>query len=161
MGAIATEARWSILGDLASGGMARVQVARFVSDDGAVRTIAVKRLHRHLAIEERFIRMFLDEAWMTAGLKHPNVVELVGWGEDDEGDFLALELVRGAPLAQVARSGRAQGKPMPSALIAYVGARIADGLAAAHAGTAPDGTPLCLVHRDLTPRTSCSGSTVP
>ena len=140
--------RWAVLGEIASGGMGRVELARWL-DGGEV--LAVKRLHPHFAADQRFVAMFLDEVWMTGALRHPNVVELAGWGEDDDGMFLAMELVRGASLNHLWRAGLAAGDPIAPELVAYAAARAAEGLAAAHALTDDAGAPLELVHRDVTP----------
>ncbi len=147
--------RLVVLGQLASGGMGKVELAEVVGGHGdgpgGRAVVAVKRLHPHLAQDRHFVDMFLDEVWMTAALRHPNVVELVGWGRDDEGVFLAMEFCHGVALSLASRAGRTAGEPLPPELIAHVGARIASGLAAAHALTGPDGKPLGMIHRDITP----------
>jgi hypothetical protein len=145
-----------VLGELASGGMGRVDLARVIADGdvkarGPRRILAVKRLHPHLARDARFVEMFLDEVWMTAALRHPNVVELVGWGRDAAGCFLAMEFVHGAALSVIERAGRDADDPLPPELIAFIGARIAEGLAAAHSLVSPEGVHLEMIHRDVTP----------
>jgi serine/threonine-protein kinase len=139
----------AVLGELASGGMGRVDLARVIGAEEWV--VAVKRLHPHLARDAHFVAMFLDEVRVAGSLRHPNIVELVGWGKDDDGTFLAMEFVYGAPLSHVAKSGRDAGDPMPEPLIAYVGARVAEGLGAAHDLRAPTGEPLGVIHRDVSP----------
>jgi serine/threonine protein kinase len=145
-----------VLGELASGGMGRVDLARVIADGdvkarGARRILAVKRLHPHLARDARFVEMFLDEVWMTAALRHPNVVELVGWGRDVAGCFLAMEFVHGAALSVIERAGRDADDPLPPELIAFIGARVAEGLGAAHSLVSPEGVHLEMIHRDVTP----------
>jgi hypothetical protein len=95
--------------------------------------------------------MFRDEIWLTQGLHHPNVVELVGWGEDEDGPYLVMELVDGAPLAEITYRAKRKGRRLPDELVAYIAARVADGLHAAHTLTGADGRPLGIVHRDITP----------
>src|SRR5271170_241709 len=63
--------------------------------------LAVKRLHANIAEDPEFVSMFLDEAWMTAALKHDNVAQVVAWGNDDKGMFLAIELVQGVSLSRL------------------------------------------------------------
>src|SRR5262252_2857721 len=91
---------FEVLGKLGSGGMGRVELARRANDtSGAL--IAVKRLHEDLANDPEFVQMFVDEARMTASIQHENVVNLVGWGIDAAGLFLATEFVRGASLREL------------------------------------------------------------
>lgn len=140
----------TVLGEIASGGMGSVELARLAEADGH-RLVAVKRMHPEYAKDQEFVRMFRDEIWLTGSLNHENVVGLVGWGEDDAGPYLVMEYVDGIALARIALNGRRAGEPMPSELVAYVLARAADGLHAAHQLKDADGRPLDIVHRDVTP----------
>jgi serine/threonine-protein kinase len=144
-GAIAFE----LLAEIASGETARVDLCRAAGPAGEL--IAVKRLHPHVAEDPALAAMFLDEVWMTAALKHPNVVEVKGWGTDGEGNYLAVELVEGVSLARLMKTVFETGEVFTERMVVFIAASICRGLAAAHALTAPDGEPLCLVHRDLTP----------
>src|SRR5262249_3311410 len=100
VGATPSTLRFAVLGELASGGMGRVDLARALDHD---LLIALKRLHRYYAQDPAFVRMFFDEAALTGALEHPNLVALVGFGTDEEGLFLATELVRGGALSQLER----------------------------------------------------------
>jgi len=66
--------RYEVLAQLASGGMATVYAARAQGVAGFERLVAVKVLHPHLAHDDEFISMFLDEARLAARIRHPNVV---------------------------------------------------------------------------------------
>jgi len=136
-----------VLGRLASGGMGTVSLAR--TEEG--HRVAVKRMHTHLAEDSHFLRMFLDEIWLTGALRHDNVVRLVGWGVDDGGPYFATEFVLGAGLGELLARARGAGESLPHELVAYIGARMAEGLHAAHSLCGPDGESLGIVHRDVTP----------
>lgn len=140
----------TVLGEIASGGMGAVELACLDDVEGE-RFVAVKRMHPEYARDQEFVRMFRDEIWLTGSLCHPNVVGLVGWGEDDAGPYLVMEYVDGIALAHIAINGRRAGEPIPPELTAYVAARAAEGLHAAHTLSAEDGRPLDIVHRDVTP----------
>ncbi|HJL22833.1 MAG TPA: protein kinase, partial [Polyangiaceae bacterium LLY-WYZ-15_(1-7)] len=88
--------RYEVLTQLASGGMAAVYVARAKGVAGFERLVAIKVLHPHLAYEEEFISMFLDEARLAARIRHPNVVPTLDIS-DTEGDgfFLVMEYIEG------------------------------------------------------------------
>ena len=66
--------RYEILTQLASGGMASVYAARAQGVAGFERLVAIKMLHPHLANEQQFISMFLDEALLAARITHMHVV---------------------------------------------------------------------------------------
>ncbi|HEY2516665.1 MAG TPA: protein kinase, partial [Polyangiaceae bacterium] len=66
--------RYSLFGEIASGGMATVYLGRQRGQAGFARTVAIKRLHSHHAKEPDFVAMFLDEARLAARIRHPNVV---------------------------------------------------------------------------------------
>src|SRR4051794_38454027 len=90
------------LAAIAAGTTARPDLCRATAPPHlAGRLLAVKRLHQHIAEDPSFANQFLDEVWMTASLKHPNVVEVAGWGNDEEGMYLAVELVQGVSLARL------------------------------------------------------------
>jgi serine/threonine protein kinase len=140
----------TVIGEIASGGMGSVELARLADADGD-RLVAVKRMHPEYSRDPEFVRMFRDEIWLTGSLRHPNVVGLVGWGEDEEGPYFAMEYVDGVALARIALTGKRAGEPIPHELVAFACARAAEGLHAAHALEDGAGRSLELVHRDVTP----------
>ncbi len=140
----------TVLGEIASGGMGTVELARLSDPDGD-RLVAVKRMHPEYARDPEFVRMFRDEIWLTGSLNHPNVVGLVGWGEDEAGPYLVMEYLDGVALARIALLGLRAGEPIPIELTAHVIARCAEGLHAAHSLTDDAGRALDIVHRDVTP----------
>jgi serine/threonine protein kinase len=140
----------TVLGEIAKGGMGSVELARMV-DAAGESLVAVKRMHPEHSRDLDFVRMFRDEIWLMGALRHPNIVSLVGWGEDEGGPYLVMEYVDGVALGRIAGVGRRARQPMPERLVAYAAARAADGLAAAHELADADGKPLEIVHRDVTP----------
>src|SRR5690606_23874487 len=96
--------RYEVLTMLASGGMATVYVARAQGVAGFERLVAIKVLHPHLAHDEDFISMFLDEARLAARIRHPNVVPTLDIS-DTEGDgyFLVMEYIEGDHLGALLR----------------------------------------------------------
>src|ERR1700758_1576588 len=106
--------RYELIGEIASGGMATVFLARLSGVGGFQRFVAIKRLHPHLAREAEFIQMFLDEARLAARIHHPNVVPILEIGESPEGYYLVMEYVEGDTLGRfLARAASAQTKIPP------------------------------------------------
>src|SRR5215471_12940508 len=66
--------RYVLLGQLASGGMGTIYLARLNSDLGFGRTVAVKLLHPALAMDPRFVADFVKEGRVAARIRHPNVI---------------------------------------------------------------------------------------
>ncbi|MEI8254891.1 MAG: serine/threonine-protein kinase [Deltaproteobacteria bacterium] len=137
--------------ELASGGMGSVELARAVGGSHSGEVVAIKRLHPHLEREKHFADMFFDEAWITAGLNHPNVVEIFDWGTDSIGRYLALEFVPGDTLLTLIRDAKKRNMPIPLDLALYIIGKTAEGLHAAHELRGEDGALRHLVHRDVTP----------
>ncbi len=142
---------FAYLAEIAVGTTTRVDLCRIVEGPRAGQLCAVKRLHPHLAEDSSIATQFVDEVWMTAALRHPNVVEVAGWGEDAQGTYLAVELVQGVSLARLMKTVFETGEVFTERMVVYVASRLCRGLAAAHALRGPDGELLHLVHRDLTP----------
>ncbi len=139
------------LAEVARGGMGSVELARVVEGPKMGQILAVKRLHSNIAEDPEFVSMFLDEAWMTAALKHPNVAQVVAWGNDDKGMFLAIELVQGVSLSRLLKEAQQNQEPFAERTVANICSQICAGLTAAHTLAGPDGVSLGLVHRDLSP----------
>lgn len=136
---------------LAEGGMARVVVARRGGIEGFENLVALKLIRPELASDQSYVTMFLDEARINSRVHHPNVVEILDVGRDERTDivYIAMGLVLGATLAEVMRNA---GGPVPTPVALEIIAQAAEGLQAAHSATAADGTPLAMVHRDVSPQ---------
>ncbi|WP_437320548.1 serine/threonine protein kinase [Sorangium sp. So ce385] len=139
------------LAEIASGATTRVDLCRSVGPHRPGELLAVKRLHPHYAEDATVATRFFDEVRTTAALKHPNVVEVAGWGTDEQGSYFAVELVQGVSLARLMKTVFDTGEVFSERLVVYIGATLCRGLGAAHELRAPSGELLNLVHRDLTP----------
>ncbi len=93
----------------------------------------------------------VDEAHVAMSLNHSNIVQVLDLGEAEGRYFLALELVDGWTLDRILRRSKAAGVPFPPALALYVTAEVCRALAYAHGKKRPDGKPLGIVHRDVSP----------
>src|SRR4051812_16052368 len=112
--------------------------------------LALKLLLPHLAMNMDAVQMFLTEARLAARMNHANVTQIFDVGFIDHRYFMAMELVQGVSLDKLIRALMLQGPP-PLDLAMYVARALCDGLHHAHEQRGPDGQPLGLVHRDVTP----------
>lgn len=131
---------------VATGGMAEIWLARSPSDS----LVAIKRILPHLARDERFISMFLDEASLASKLLHPNIVRIFELGQDGDEHFLAMEFIEGADLADVLDAAETSRTLIPIAAASFITCEVLDALHFAHTFS-DGGKPLNIVHRDVSP----------
>src|ERR1700722_10143711 len=105
--------RYTLHGEIASGGMATVHFGRLSGEGGFSRIVAIKCMHRHLAEDPEFRAMFLDEARLAARIRHPNVVSTIDMGSSDEGMFLVMDFVNGESLAALIQKAAERGGSVP------------------------------------------------
>ena len=145
-------ANYEILGRLAAGGMAEVLLAKQQGLGGFERLVCLKRILPHLSGQEEFLKMFQDEARIAANLIHPNVAQIYDIGQSGEHYYIAMEYVRGQDLRRVYNQEVARGHSIPRHVAASIVMGAAAGLDYAHRQTALDGSPLGIVHRDISPQ---------
>jgi len=133
--------------------MATVHIGRLVGPAGFARTVAIKRLHQHLAQDPHFVASFVDEARLAACIRHPNVVPTLDVVVNAGEILVVMEYVQGESLNRLLRGGR---PPLP--IIGAIASQMLSGLHAAHEATSPNGKPLKLVHRDVSPQNVVVGT---
>jgi len=144
--------RYQLLAKLATGGMAEIYLARQTGIKGFERLVAVKKLFPHLAVEEKFLEMFFDEARIAATLNHPNIVQIYDLGQEEESYFIAMEYLEGESLGYMLRECHKSKILIPATLAAGIVSQVCDGLDYAHKLTDDLGMPLGIVHRDVSPQ---------
>jgi serine/threonine protein kinase/CRP-like cAMP-binding protein len=142
--------RYDLLDLLAVGGMAEVFLAR-TRVGGITRTCVIKRVLPEYSQDRQFVSMFIDEARITVGLEHPNIVRLLDFGQVEGAYFMAIEYVDGVDLVDVLRAASNRGLGLPFAAAAWVAASCARGLHAAHHARDHRGRAMGIVHRDVSP----------
>ncbi|MEP6860462.1 MAG: protein kinase [Deltaproteobacteria bacterium] len=142
---------YEILAKLASGGMAEIFLARGASATGVERYVVLKRILRSRAHDQSFVRMFLDEARLAAQLQHPNIAQVYDIGKLGDSYFFTMEYVHGETVRALLQRSHALRTPIPIASVLVVIAGAAAGLHHAHERIGLDGTPLGIVHRDVSP----------
>lgn len=143
--------RYRVIKRLEAGGMAEVYLGEATGVEGFKKRVAIKRVLPHLAQNENFIRMFLDEARLSARLNHANIVSVFDISAREDTYFLIMEFVDGANLKKILESlqRRSQRFTLPEAV--YVCAEACRGLSYAHELQDENGRALGIVHRDISP----------
>ena len=153
-----TVGRYALHHEIASGGMATVHIGRLLGPVGFARTVAIKRLHPHMARNPEFVAMFLDEARLAARIRHPNVVSTLDVVATEGELFVVMEYVPGDSLSRLLHDARDRGEPVPMPVAASIMVDVLHGLHAAHEASDERGQPLNLVHRDVSPHNVLVGT---
>jgi serine/threonine protein kinase len=133
--------------------MADIYLARARGVEGFEKLVVAKRLLPRGEIDPSMVSMFLDEARVAATLQHPNIVQVYDIGiTDDDNYFFTMEFVYGQDLSHLLRRAAILRRPLSldAALSIVIG--LCAGLHHAHEKEGPDGRPLGLVHRDVSPQ---------
>ncbi len=140
--------------EIASGGMAAVYLAHRLQHARIGQAAAVKVIHPHLARDEDFVEMFLDEARIVSCISHPNVCRVLDFGNSDGTYYLAMDYVMGETLADVLTrlSAAPEAEKVAVPLLSQIIAQACEGLHAAHEARDAHGKPLNIVHRDISPQ---------
>ncbi|HEX2687976.1 MAG TPA: protein kinase, partial [Kofleriaceae bacterium] len=136
---------------IAAGGMAELYLTRTVGIEGFEKLVCVKRILPQYSGNPKFVNMFLKEARLAATLHHPNIAQVYDIGQDKGEYFFSMEYVHGEDLGRIVSAGRENGVPISLDCSLTLVAGLCAGLHYAHDKAAPDGKPLGVVHRDVSP----------
>ncbi|WP_225414213.1 serine/threonine-protein kinase [Stigmatella hybrida] len=143
--------KYEILTRLSVGGMAELFLA-FTSGPGGFRKfVALKQILPDVKTDE-FVKMFLDEARITAALTHANIGQVFDLGEEDGELYLAMDFLAGQNLDQLMKAADNRGEPLPPGFAARVIRDVCLALHYAHHFVDPTGRSVSVVHRDMSPR---------
>ncbi|HEY5147259.1 MAG TPA: protein kinase, partial [Polyangiaceae bacterium] len=137
----------------ARGGMGDVYLAATTGIEGAERPCIVKTVRRDHMHDGSFLARFLDEARVQSQLQHPGVAQVLEADTDDQGEpYTAVEYVEGRSLSDVRQRAIQMGVRIAWADAVAVAIEVAQALAHVHDRAGVDGSPLGIVHRDLSPQ---------
>ena len=143
--------RYELIEVAGRGGMADVWRGRVRGDWGFVRDVAVKQMHQNLAAQPNYVAMFVEEARLGSMLQSPNVAEVHDFVHDRGNYYMILEWIDGVDMGTWIRWHVGRNEQTRWELVAAIAVGILRGLAAAHERIGPDGNPLPVVHRDVSP----------
>ena len=143
---------YELLRRVGRGGMAEVFLAKAPSVQGQPRLVAVKRMHPQLSDDRAAVDMLVQEAKLCMRFDHPAIAQTFELGHHDGVWYFVMEYVDGVDLGALQHIVTALGERLDPVAVAYIVARMARGLDHAHKMCGPDGRPLGIVHRDVSPQ---------
>ncbi len=144
-----TLGRYRLLLELGHGGMAHVYLALVSGLAGFSKLVVLKVMRDELREHPASLSMFLGEARLAARMNHPNVVQTSEVGEDTGRYFICMEYLEGQTLSRLLKKTIDVALPLGARL--EIMCQMLDGLSYLHGFSDLDGTPLGLVHRDISP----------
>src|SRR6185369_2772691 len=143
--------RYVIVEYIAEGGMGAIYLGKKIGVGGFEKEVVLKQLLPEFTREPKFIDLFLREARLSASLDHANIVrtlDLVNAGEDY---FIVMEYVRGGDLRTLLKRAKRRQARLSIDSVLFVVSEVLAALSYAHDRHTPDGQPLGLIHRDVSP----------
>lgn len=144
--------KYCLLERISVGGMAEVFRAKPLPAHQSDKMLALKRILPHLAEDEEFITMFVDEAKLTVALDHPNIVETYELGNFQASYYILMEYIAGQDVLALQKRLRQNRRIMSVAQACYVARQVARGLHYAHTACDEEGHPYNIIHRDVSPQ---------
>ena len=146
-----TVGRYQALHKLGAGGMAEVLLGRTTGEGGFEKLVAIKRILPSMSENESFVKMFIDEATISAKLNHSSIGQIFEFGKAGDSYFIAMEYIQGVDLRSIHRIFRKIKRPPIPELGAYIMMHVCAALEYAHSKADNEGKPLNIIHRDLSP----------
>lgn len=131
--------------------MAEIYLARAAGIEGFEKHVVIKRILPQYAGRPRFVEMFLDEARLAARLHHQNIAQVYDIGQEGDIYYFAMEYLHGVDVRRLMKRSIIRQKPLPLEHALTIVANTAAALGYAHNATDDGGSPLEIVHRDVSP----------
>lgn len=141
-----------ILEKIAQGGMAEIFKGLTYDFSGLKKFIVIKRILPHIAANDDFIRMLIDEAKIAVRLNHGNIAQTFDLGKVAEDYFIVMEYVEGRTVSQLYKKAVAFKESLPLPFATYITSEICNGLDYIHRRRDENGHPLDIVHCDISPQ---------
>ncbi len=151
MVAQAPQRKYRIERYLAEGGMGAIYLGKKLGAGGFEKEVVLKQLLPEFTERPEFRDLFFREAKISASLDHVNIVRTFDLVSSEDSLFIVMEYVRGADLRTIGWRSRMTRNPLSAQAVLHVALEILAGLAYAHGRRAPSGSPLGIIHRDVSP----------
>lgn len=144
--------QYTLLEKIAQGGMAEVYKAKTKDTHSLERLVVIKRILPHIAANPEYVEMLIDEAKIAVHFTHGNIAQIYDLGRIGEDYFIVMEYVDGHTLSQIFRALNEREQRMPIDILLYCLIELCHGLSYIHRKKGPNGVPLGVVHRDISPQ---------
>jgi serine/threonine protein kinase len=143
--------RYVVLEYLSEGGMGAIYLGKKLGAGGFEKEVVLKQLLPEFTSQPEFIDLFLREARLSANLDHANIIHTIDLVAAGSEYFIVMEYLAGADLRTLLKRVKRMRARLSPAAALYIGREILSALAYAHNKIGPDGRPLRLIHRDVSP----------
>jgi serine/threonine-protein kinase len=137
---------------IAEGGMGSIYEAVLYGSEGFEKTVTIKTIRERYSGDRDFVDLFIGEAKLVADLVHQNIVQIYKLGKIGNTYYIAMEYVHGVNLQEFMHRHQELRRQVPVDLGAFIVSRVCRGLEYAHSKRDKHGTPLGVVHRDISPK---------
>ena len=144
--------RYAVVQRLSVGGMAEIFLALAAGPGDFRKLVTLKRILPDLREDESFVRMFLEEARISAALSHANIAQVFDLRSEGDELYLAMEYIAGEDVSQILRTTFKRQALVPVGLTSMVVRDACNALHYAHNFVDPLGEPSPVIHRDVTPK---------
>ncbi len=135
------------------GGMATVWKGLMRGAGNFTRIVAIKKMKPEFHAMQSYIDMFMEEARVGGVIRHPNIVQVVDFLQDEQDNYyMIMEWIDGVDLNEFHKAFRQSKEILPWGLVAIVGIGALRALAAAHERLDEKGKPVPIIHRDVSPQ---------
>lgn len=142
---------YQIVRKIGAGGMADVYEAVRVGLENFQTRVALKCIQPSMTRDERFVKMFINEAQLGSQLHHPNIIQVQDFNKFEDTYYIAMEYVEGVDLSRIIKRLAARGLGFPATVVIDLALQALAGLGHAHEARRSDGSPMNIIHRDVKP----------
>jgi serine/threonine protein kinase len=143
--------RYVVLEYLSEGGMGAIYLGKKLGAGGFEKEVVLKQLLPEFTQQPEFIDLFLREARLSASLDHANIIHTIDLVTAGSEYFIVMEYLAGADLRTLLKKAKRRRRRMSAAAAIFIAREVLSALAYAHSKRGPDGSPLALIHRDVSP----------
>ena len=143
--------KYVLIERIGRGGMAEIFLARAATELGGSRAVVVKEMLPEYSTDPSFMRALIAEAKLAAQLTHTNIVRVLDLGRESGRLYIAMEYVEGFDLNVLLGKLSRQRIPLPAEFALFIVREVLSALDYAHRAADVHGSPLGVVHRDVSP----------
>jgi len=143
--------RYVVLKYLAEGGMGAIYLGKKLGAGGFEKEVVLKQLLPEFTQQQEFIDLFLREARLSASLDHANIIHTIDLVTAGDEYFIVMEYLHGGDLRTLLKKAKRRNRRFDASAAIFVTREVLSALQYAHGKRDPEGKPLRLIHRDVSP----------